>query len=68
VRPPPDSPAANQQGCNCPVAGDGKGEGVLIDGVRQFTVNPRCPLHSNPRAWLAARKSPAAPAAAHHPV
>lgn len=53
---PPDHPEANRKGCTCPNAGNNGGSGTLSDPkegtpVRTFTVNPACPVHSNPRAW-----------------
>lgn len=58
-KPLPDSVDANRLGCSCPAykSGDGaqRGDGVLKDGVREWVVDPRCRIHSNPRWWYSER-------------
>ena len=55
-KPMPDSPDANRLGCACPTSPNGRGEGVLLDGVRSWTISERCPIHTKPGWWLPKRK------------
>lgn len=55
-RPLPDSPEANGLGCSCPVGPNNKGAGKLEDGVLSWSVNPKCPVHGDPRWWMPRRK------------
>lgn len=53
---PPDHPEANRAGCNCPGTCNGSGAGIITteDGytIKEYTVNPNCPLHGDPKYWL----------------
>ena len=51
-KPLPDSPEANRLGCSCPVSGNNKGEGVFLNGARSWNVNPKCPVHADPKWWM----------------
>lgn len=56
----PDSPEANRLGCSCPSqkngAGNDRGKGVLVDGIREWTINPSCKIHT-PAAWWFSRRA-----------
>lgn len=56
LKPMPDSAEANKLGCSCPVGPNGKGEGVTVEGVREWTINPKCALHSKPEWWMPERR------------
>lgn len=57
AKPMPDSPEANRLGCSCPATGNGmpRGEGLMIEGIRSWTVSRNCPLHSKLEFWLTRR-------------
>jgi len=41
----PGSDESIKAGCTCPVMDNYHGEGILIDGNRQFWIDSHCPLH-----------------------
>lgn len=55
-KPMPDSPEANRLGCSCPSGKNGngnqRGEGVVVDGIRERIIDRNCPVHSALAWWL----------------
>lgn len=44
-RPNPGSAEAIALGCECPVLDNGHGNGIILNGKREFWKNDKCPLH-----------------------
>lgn len=59
MKPLPDSVEANRLGCSCPAGKSGvhdqRGEGKVVDGVREWTISQTCKLHSKPSFWLSTK-------------
>ena len=51
----PDGALANAAGCKCPTT-NAAGAGRLVDHVREWDINPLCPIHSDPQWWYGPRK------------
>ena len=45
IIPNPGSKEAQQMGCACPVIDNHYGQGVTVEGKRQFWMVEGCPLH-----------------------
>lgn len=43
----PGSPRAVAAGCTCPVLDNAHGEGIRMNGARNFYVEDDCPLHGD---------------------
>lgn len=44
--PKPGSPEAVDKGCQCPVMDNNNGNGLSVNGGKQWWISSQCPIHA----------------------